>query len=225
VVRYLRDQAATLRFAEPDHFVFPWHGRNKNLDPSRAMTSWRTAWRNIRKAAGLPRVRFHDGRHTAITTLAEKGLPDWVIQAQVGHVAPEMMKTYSHIRRQALNQAAAALEPTQSAAPGPVTTPPEAASVAASQEKSVMSQPTSQNADRGGRVLKFAKKSGSSGWTRTSNPPVNSAMQVIGLAVLRAGSSDGILLVSGVRQQIVQTLCRISQSSASPILAPRSAGS
>ena len=25
----------------------------------------------------------------AITTLAEKGLPDWVIQAQVGHVAPE----------------------------------------------------------------------------------------------------------------------------------------
>jgi integrase len=37
--------------------------------------------------------RFHDGRHTAITTLAEKGLPDWVIQAQLGHLAPEMMKT------------------------------------------------------------------------------------------------------------------------------------
>jgi integrase len=34
-------------------------------------------------------VRFHDGQHTAITTLAKKGLPDWVIQAQVGHVAPE----------------------------------------------------------------------------------------------------------------------------------------
>src|SRR5207245_2122770 len=64
---------------------------------------------------------FHDGRHTAITTLAEKGLPDWVIQAQVGHVAPAMMKTYSHIRRQALNQAAAALEPTATAIP----TPPE----------------------------------------------------------------------------------------------------
>jgi hypothetical protein len=30
---------------------------------------------------------------------------------QVGHVSPEMMKTYSHIRRQALNQAAAALQP------------------------------------------------------------------------------------------------------------------
>jgi integrase len=75
------------------------------------MTSWRIAWRNIRQAAGLSHVRFHDGRHTAITTLAEKGWLDWVIQAQVGHVAPEMMKTYSHIRPQALNEAAAALEP------------------------------------------------------------------------------------------------------------------
>ena len=38
------------------------------------------------------------------------GLPEWLIQAQVGHVAPDMMKTYSHIRRQALNEAAAALD-------------------------------------------------------------------------------------------------------------------
>ena len=98
-----------------------WHGRNKRLDPTRGMTSWRTAWRNIRKAAGLGHVRFHDGRHTAITTLAEKGLPDWEIQAQVGHVAPEMMKTYSHIRREALNQAAAALEPAKPTAPEPHT--------------------------------------------------------------------------------------------------------
>jgi hypothetical protein len=30
---------------------------------------------------------------TLPSPLTEKGLPDWVIQAQVGHVAPEMMKT------------------------------------------------------------------------------------------------------------------------------------
>lgn len=89
------------------------------------MTSWRTAWRSIRKAAGLTEFRFHDGRHTAITTLAEKATPDWVIQAQVGHVAPEMMKTYSHIRRQALNAAAAALEPPKPPTPAnPPTEPP-----------------------------------------------------------------------------------------------------
>lgn len=107
----VHEQASVLGFTEPVHFVFPWHGRDQKIDPTRAMTSWRTAWRSIRKAAGVIEVRFHDGRHTAITTLAEKGMPDWVIQAQVGHVAPEMMKTYSHIRREALNQAAAALEP------------------------------------------------------------------------------------------------------------------
>jgi len=51
----------------------------------------------------------------AITTLQEKGVAAWVIQAQVGHVSPAMMKTYSHIRQMALNQAAAALEPTHAA--------------------------------------------------------------------------------------------------------------
>jgi hypothetical protein len=112
VLQELHDSAEKLGFTQPGHFVFPWHGRDKKIDPKRSMTSWRGAWRNVRKAAGLPHVRFHDGRHTAITTLAEKGLPDWVIQAQVGHVSSEMMKTYSHIRRQALNEAAAALEPT-----------------------------------------------------------------------------------------------------------------
>jgi integrase len=60
----------------------------------------------------LKHVRFHDGRHTALTRLAEAGQPDWVIQAQIGHVSPQMMKTYSHVRRQALDQAAAVLEPT-----------------------------------------------------------------------------------------------------------------
>jgi integrase len=43
--------------------------------------------------------------------MAEAGLPDLTIMAQVGHVSADMMKTYSHIRRQALNQAAAALQP------------------------------------------------------------------------------------------------------------------
>jgi integrase len=104
-------RAAELDFTAPDHCVFPRHARNHKLDPTRPVTSWRTAWRAMLKAAGLTGVTFHHGRHTAITTLAERGLPDWVIRAQVGHVAPEMMKTYSHITRKALNQAAAALEP------------------------------------------------------------------------------------------------------------------
>jgi integrase len=174
VLSRLHEQAAKLGFAQPDHFVFPWHGRGKRIDPTKPMASWRSAWRSIRKAAGLVDVRFHDGRHTAITTLAEKGLPDWVIQAQVGHVAPQMMKTYSHIRRLALNQAAAALEPTGSAPTGAaaVLPPPAPADTTAATE--VMSQPMSQTGVSKGRVIDFPKKNGSSGWIRTSNPPVNS---------------------------------------------------
>jgi len=109
---------------------------------------------SVRKAPRFLHVRFHDGRHTAITTLAEKGLPDWVIQAQLGHVAPEMMKTYSHIRRQALNQAADALEPSGTAPPAPPT-PRAPAMKPSARSQRVMSHGASQNARRRGRVLKF----------------------------------------------------------------------
>jgi hypothetical protein len=39
--------------------------------------------------------------------------------AQVGHISPDMIKHYSHSRRQALNAAAAALEPSFVKAPLP----------------------------------------------------------------------------------------------------------
>ncbi|MGH9946938.1 MAG: tyrosine-type recombinase/integrase [Pyrinomonadaceae bacterium] len=107
----LRQSVSEFIPIHPDHYVFPWHGRQQMIDPTKPMTSWRSAWRSILKAAGLQGVRFHDGRHTVVTTLAEKGIPDWVIQAQVGHVDPQMMKTYSHIRREALKNAARVLEP------------------------------------------------------------------------------------------------------------------
>ena len=147
-----------LGFGNNDHFVFPWHGRSKRIDPLRPMNSWRTAWRSIRQAAGLDDIRFHDGRHTALTRLAEAGQPDWVIQAQMGHVSPAMMKTYSHVRRVALDAAAKALEPVEIPKP------------------EVTSQPASQDAGFQDELMQFASEFGSSGWTRTSNPPVNSRM-------------------------------------------------
>jgi hypothetical protein len=185
VLQELHERAAKFGITDPAHFVFPWHGKTKQFDPTRAMTSWRQAWRALRKAAGLEHVRFHDGRHTAITTLAEKGLPDWVIQAQVGHVSPAMMKTYSHIRRQALNEAAAALEPTRSLVVAPSNptadlradaadrprNPTESAELCDSERASdekreiSMSQFVSQFADPADGTIDFPKDFGSSGWT------------------------------------------------------------
>jgi Phage integrase family len=135
------------------------------------MTSWRSAWRSLRRAAGLRGVRFHDGRHTALTRLAEAGQPDWVIQAQIGHVSPAMMKTYSHIRRMALDKAAAVLEPAfefKKAEPVPPSVEDGAT------DEALTSQITSQSDDLPSDIAEILKESGSSGWTRTSNPPVNS---------------------------------------------------
>jgi hypothetical protein len=119
----------------------------------------------------LPNVRFHDGRHTALTRLAEAGQPDWVIQAQIGHVSPQMMKTYSHVRRLALDEAAAVLEPTFDFAPSPPTTPEASAERQVAEE--VMSHPASQSDDLDAELSEILKEVGSSGWIRTSNPPVN----------------------------------------------------
>jgi integrase len=109
----LHEAAKALRTVEPDHYVFPWQGGKGIIDPTRPMAGWRSAWRSIKKEAGI-KARFHDLRHTAVTTMAEAGLPDHTIMAQVGHVSPAMMKHYSHTRRQALNQAAATLQPNYS---------------------------------------------------------------------------------------------------------------
>ena len=172
VLQDLRSRADTVGFADPDHYVFPCHGRDKKIDPTRPMTSWRSAWRSIRKTAGLPRLRFHDSRHTALTRLAEKAQPDWVIQAQMGHVSPAMMKTYSHIRREALDEAADSLEP-------PFDFPAsdtDAGDPARDSGGPVTSQFTSQSGVLDHEASQLLKESGSSGWTRTSNPPVNSRM-------------------------------------------------
>ncbi len=176
VLKTLHAHASALGFAEPEHYLFPWHGRNKKIDPTRPMTSWRSAWRSLRKAAGLEHVRFHDGRHTAITRLQEAAQPDWVIQAQVGHVSPAMMKTYSHVRRKALDEAAAALEPVPVRTAQTEGTSPEAADGAPHDVDAVTSQVTSQSDDLADEACDFLKEVGSSGWIRTSNPPVNSRM-------------------------------------------------
>jgi integrase len=118
--------AQAIGATDPEHYVFPWQGGKSphpqklaakdkreqlgEIDPTPPMAGWRTAWRSILKEAGI-QARFHDLRHTAVTTMAEAGLPDHVVMAQVGHIDPSMIKHYSHIRRQALNQAAAALQP------------------------------------------------------------------------------------------------------------------
>jgi integrase len=43
------------------------------------------AWRAVRAAAGLPKVRWHDLRHFAATQLLELGLDHFAVSVQLGH--------------------------------------------------------------------------------------------------------------------------------------------
>lgn len=95
----------TLRFGriEPEWYLFPF-GRANHLDPTRPITTIKTAWANARVRAGV-RGRLHDSRHTLITELAESGAGDQTIMDIAGHVSRQMLKHYSHIRMQAKRDA------------------------------------------------------------------------------------------------------------------------
>ena len=55
-------------------------------------------FRAILKAAGVPRVRFHDLRHSAATILLSMGIHPKVVQELLGHSNISMtMNTYSHV--------------------------------------------------------------------------------------------------------------------------------
>jgi len=92
----------------PEHYLFP-ACEASHFDPTRPLAGWRTAWRNLRAAAGLPKLRFHDLRHHAITELAESQASDSTVMAIAGHVSPKMLQHYSHVRIQAKRTALDAL--------------------------------------------------------------------------------------------------------------------
>ena len=78
-------------------------------DPTKPMSTWRTAWRSLTREAGLPGLRFHDLRHHAITELAESDASDQTIMSIAGHVSPKMLAHYSHVRLEAKRRALNAL--------------------------------------------------------------------------------------------------------------------
>ena len=76
----------------------------------------KTAWRYARTRAGLPKkVRFHDLRHTAISRMVNRGVPELIVGRIAGWTdssAPFMLRRYSHQRPDHLHKAVKALETT-----------------------------------------------------------------------------------------------------------------
>ena len=95
----------TRRFGEcrPEWFAFAF-GAPLPKDPTRSITSFKTAWSKVREKAGV-KGRWHDNRHTLVTELAESGAGDEVIMSIAGHVSRAMLSRYSHVRMEAKRRA------------------------------------------------------------------------------------------------------------------------
>ena len=167
----------------PEWYVFPF-GKPRPADPTRPVTTLKTAWNNLRERAKVT-GRWHDSRHTLITELAESGASDQTIMDIAGHVSKQMLKHYSHIRMEAKRAALESIlnkppvesgqqhaEATQNQSPNP--------SVATHFEGESLQKSLQWVENRGHRGVRRAansiKRNGSSGRTRTYNPPVNSRM-------------------------------------------------
>jgi len=96
-MRELYGRGSAIGGTQPDHYVF-LACENGYFDPTTPQKSWRSAWRSLRRAAGLATLRFHDLRHHAITELAESQASDAPIMAIAGHVSRQMLEHYSHVR-------------------------------------------------------------------------------------------------------------------------------
>jgi integrase len=174
----------TLMFGkiEPQWYLFPF-GKLHQLDPTRPITTLKTAWINVRERAAV-KGRLHDTRHTLITELAESGAGEETIMDIAGHVSRQMLRHYSHIRMEAKRDALEAVwrkgeesksrkseneEATQNSSRVlPTALPVEGASL----QKSL--QGTKNGGQKGCRgASKPLKRIGSSARTRTWNPSVN----------------------------------------------------
>jgi integrase len=99
-VRGLIAQANERGCSEPHHYLIPFRIKTGLFNPNRPASPCfiRSAFRSIRRAAGLSWVTPTTFRHQAITKLLESGAPDETVRAIAGHGTEKAMKYYSHIR-------------------------------------------------------------------------------------------------------------------------------
>jgi integrase len=92
-----------------DHFLFPKRVKKGTYDPTQMASSSfiRSALREIRAVAGMPKLRHYDFRHQIITSLLEiPGVSTETVQAVARHkVGTRTIEHYSKIRIQAKQQA------------------------------------------------------------------------------------------------------------------------
>lgn len=101
-----QERLEAVTWAEELDLVFP------NRQGSYQEASWLThEYRRLLAAAGLPRLRFHDLRHTAATLMLGRGVHPKVASEMLGHSTVGMtLDLYSHVSQTMQRDAAATLD-------------------------------------------------------------------------------------------------------------------
>jgi len=95
--------------SEPGWFLFPLCDRLKPDDPTRTITSAKSAWASVFASTGVD-CRFHDLRHTVCSKMAEAGKSKEAIMENMGHVSEAMYRRYFHRSAKSRREAVLSLE-------------------------------------------------------------------------------------------------------------------
>jgi hypothetical protein len=104
-VEYLLRRAFDFGCRQPEHYWMPFgsNSRRGDLDVARPMTKHciKGTWNKVRVKSQILWLRPYDMRHTAITRMAERGVPIAVIMAFAGQISPRMQQHYTTVSMQA----------------------------------------------------------------------------------------------------------------------------
>jgi len=96
----------------PHLFLFPFRPAPHCYVGTQSMsrTGLRREFNDVRKAAKVPWFCLNGMRHTAITRMAEAGIPIAIIMRRAGHMTQRMSAHYTHISEQAERSALGTME-------------------------------------------------------------------------------------------------------------------
>ncbi len=102
-IERLLERSYELVGRSPEFYLFPFRIVRNHFEGTRAMseTGVRKQFEAVREAADLRWFQFNGWRHTAMTRMAEAGVPISTIMARAGHCSPKMSSHYIHISMQA----------------------------------------------------------------------------------------------------------------------------